>query len=196
EWEAPVQALQPDLEAIANSPLSELIKPHQFRHLIPVFRTDVERMTWAVGAGGAKIELTYDAGTVEAGAESVPIHELELELKEGDVGALFAVARTIARRIPVRLGVQSKSDRGFALAQGKKAGPVKAVPAELPEDASIGDGFAAIATACLTHFRMNEPLLIQGRDPEALHQLRVAIRRLRTALWLFRPVVKGPQFER
>jgi triphosphatase len=196
EWEAPVQSLQPDLEAIAASPLKDLIKPHQFRHLVPVFRTDVERTAWPVEGAGEKIELTYDAGTVEAGGASEPIHELELELKEGEVGSLFAVARKIGRLIPLRLGVQSKSERGFALARRKPPAPVKATVVDLPANAMIGDSFAAIVTTCLKHFRMNEPLFIQERDAEALHQLRVAIRRLRTALWMFKPVVDGPEHER
>jgi inorganic triphosphatase YgiF len=196
EWEVPVQGLEPDFQAIANSPLKELIKPRQFRHLIPVFRTDVERMAWDADEAGKKIELTYDAGTIEAGVMSEPIHELELELKEGEVGALFSAAREIGRQIPVRLGVQSKSERGFALAQRKTIAPVKATTVELPEAATVADGFAAIVTACLKHFRVNEPLLVRTRDAEALHQLRVAVRRLRTALWLFRPAVKGSQFSR
>lgn len=196
EWEVPVQALQPDLQAFEGTPLKELIPPHQFRHLIPVFRTDVERTSWAVKGNGEMIELTYDSGAIEEGAASEPIHELELELKEGDVGALFALARRITREVPGKLGVQSKSERGFALAERNDRAPVKAVPVKLPDHASVGDGFAAIVTACLKHFRLNEPLLIRERDPEALHQLRVAIRRLRTALWLFKPAVKGPDFER
>lgn len=196
EWEAPVQSLEPDLQSIANSPLKDLIEPHQFRHLIPIFRSTVERTSWAVEESGAKIELTYDAGMIEAGATSEPICELELELKEDGVGALFSLARKIGRVVPARLGVQSKSDRGFALAQSKGRAPVKATSVRLGHDATVADGHAAIVTACLKHFRLNEPLFVQNRDPEALHQLRVAIRRLRTALWLFRPAVKGPEFER
>lgn len=196
EWESPVQGLQPDLKALNDTPLKELIKPRQFRNLVPVFRTDVERSSWALNDGGGTIELAYDAGLIEAGAASQPVHELELELKDGAVDQLFAVARKIARRISVKLGVQSKSDRGFALAKGKGSEPVKATPIELGGDISVADGFASIVTACLKHFRANEPLLIAERNPEALHQLRVAIRRLRTALWLFRPVVKGKEYGR
>lgn len=196
EWESPVQGLQPDLQAIADSPLNELIKPRQFRHLIPLFRTDVERTSWALHEGGGTIELVYDAGRIEAGEASEPIHELELELKEGEVGDLFAAARKVARRIPAKLGVQSKGERGFALAQGKGGVPTKATQVDLPGDATVGDGFAAIVTACLKHFRLNEPLFIEQRDAEALHQLRVSIRRLRTSLWLFKPVVQGDEFER
>lgn len=196
EWESPVQGLQPDLQAIADTPLKELIKPRQFRHLIPVFRTDIERTSWGLREGDGLIELTYDEGRIEAGAAFEAVHELELELKNGEVGELFAAARKIGRQIPAKLGVQSKSERGFALAEGGGKAPVKATPVELDADVSVAEGFSAIVIACLKHFRMNEPLLVAERNAEALHQLRVSIRRLRTALWLFRPVLKGGEFNR
>ena len=195
EWEEQVQSLQPDLQAVAATPLVDLIKPRQFRQLVPVFRTDVERSSWQLGEDGG-IEVSHDSGAIEAGERREPIHELELELKHGEAGALFAAARTIARRIPLRLGVQSKAERGFALARGKAKRPAKASPVELDGTITVAEGLAIIVAACLRHFRLNEPLLVAGRNAEALHQLRVAIRRLRTALWLFRPAVKGKEFDR
>jgi len=196
EWESDVDGARPDLLAIAGTPLKALINARQFLQLIPVVRTEVTRSTWLVRPRGATIELTYDEGQVEAGGATEPIHELELELKTGDVDDLFAAAKRIGASIPVKLGVLAKAERGFALADGRQDRPVKATHVDLDEKASVADGFAAIVTACLKHFRMNEPLLIRLGDAEALHQLRVAIRRVRSALWLFRPAVKDDVFTR
>jgi CHAD domain-containing protein len=60
---------------------------------------------------------------------------------------------------------------------------------------SEADAFRSIATACLRHFRLNEIALLAGRDPEALHQARVALRRLRSALTLFRHAVRGKDYQ-
>jgi CHAD domain-containing protein len=60
---------------------------------------------------------------------------------------------------------------------------------------SVAEAFAVIAQSCIRHFRLNEPLVIRGRVPEALHQTRVAMRRLRAALSVFRPAIKDDQFE-
>jgi inorganic triphosphatase YgiF len=193
EWEAAVQALQPDLQAIHETPLKELVGPRQLAHLVPLFRTDVERRSWLFERGEAQIEASYDEGSIEVGERTEPIHELELELKRGETSALFAVARQIARRLPVKLGVTTKSERGFALAGKQKALSTKAPSVEIDPQASVAEGFTSIVTACLKHFRLNEPFLIRDRDAEAMHQLRVAIRRLRTALWLFRPAVKDKE---
>ena len=46
-----------------------------------------------------------------------PICELELELQQGNVDALFALARTMVERLPLSLGFQSKAERGYRLAQ-------------------------------------------------------------------------------
>ncbi|MCF2515170.1 CHAD domain-containing protein [Sphingomonas sp. G124] len=196
EWEADVTGSQPNLEAIAGTPLNALIKARQFRDLVPLVRTEVTRSTWIASANSATIEITYDEGSIEAGGASEPIHEVELELKAGRAPVLFSTAKRISANIPVKLGVLAKSERGFALAEGRQGKPVKATHVDLNEKATVAEGFAVIVTACLKHFRINEALLISHGDSEALHQLRVAVRRIRSALWLFRPVVKDDEFIR
>ena len=209
EWEVPVESRTPDRQAISATPLKALIGPRQLGHLQPVFRTEVERSTWQVNPNGARagqaewllrpgtasasIEIAYDEGSILAGEASEPICELELELKDGDAGALFEAAREIAKRVPVRIGVTTKSERGFALTGGGRHA-VKAPPLAVSAKLSVADGFAAIVAACIRHFRLNEPLLARSRDAEAMHQVRVATRRLRTALWLFRPAVRDSKY--
>src|SRR3546814_19293009 len=75
----------------------------------------MERRTWIISEGGATIELVLDSGEVVAGERTSPICEIELELKQGDPGALFAFARRIDAVAPARLGVQSKDERGYPL---------------------------------------------------------------------------------
>lgn len=193
EWEAEVKGPEPELQALAATPLRELIKPGQFRQLDPVFQSDVERSSWTLQVGETAIELSLDQGEISAGASSEPVCQLELELREGDVAALLATAKRIARRVPVRLAVQSKSDLGRALASGKRDGPIKAPSIVLLDNATVEDAFSTIVMACLRHFRLNESPLVSDKDSEALHQLRVAVRRLRTALWLFKPATKGKE---
>ena len=83
----------------------------------------------------------------------------------------------------------SKSERGFGLADGGEPNSFKAEPIALRPNLSVAQAFQIIARACVRHFRINEPLLIASRSAEPLHQARVAIRRLRSALSLFEPIV-------
>ena len=61
----------------------------------------------------------------------------------------------------------------------------KASPIILDPGASVGDAFATIARSTLEHLQANEQGVLAGEDPEFLHQLRVGLRRLRSALSAF-----------
>jgi inorganic triphosphatase YgiF len=193
EWESNVDEFEPDPKAIGKTPLSQLVQPGQLRRLKPVCRSDIERSTRIIDVKGTTIELSHDLGSIEGGEASEPINEVELELKDGDLISLFSTARRLVGQAPLKIGITSKSERGFALAEGTRAAPVKAARTFVNEEMSVAEGFSVIVTGCLKHLRMNEPL-IKESDTEALHQLRVAVRRLRSALWLFRPAIKDQEF--
>jgi triphosphatase len=72
----------------------------------------------------------------------------------------------------------------------------KAEPVRVRRDMTVRQGFETIVCSCLRHYRLNEPIVMETRDKEALHQVRVAIRRLRSALALFRPAVADEKSQR
>ncbi|HSJ81334.1 MAG TPA: CHAD domain-containing protein, partial [Thiobacillus sp.] len=78
------------------------------------------------------------------------------------------------------------------LARGVDAAPMKSVPLALNRDMRVEDGFAAIAQACLAQFQANLPGVLASDDIEYVHQARVALRRLRAALRLYRRVCVLP----
>jgi CHAD domain-containing protein len=71
--------------------------------------------------------------------------------------------------------------------------PTRAGPVELHRGLTIAQGFEAIIASCLRHLQLNLALVVDRGNPEALHQARVAIRRLRSALALFAPLAAGRQ---
>jgi triphosphatase len=195
EWEAPVAGPHPDPEATATTPVADFFDKRQFERLVPLFAIEVERSTWVLRRYGAEVELVLDRGLVAAGDLSEDFNEIELELRAGEVASLIRLAQGIGRRIPVRLGVQAKAERGFELAKRMPRRAVKAEPVVIGRRMTIAEGVATIISACLKHFRLNEALVVPGGDPEGLHQARVALRRLRAALSLFKPAIDDDQFE-
>lgn len=191
EWEMPVAGETPDLALLAETPVPEVLGKAGAADLVPRFATVVMRSERSVGYGAARILATLDEGRVESAAGDSPLCELELELAEGSPGDLFALAQALAETVPLRIGVRAKSARGFALLDGKGLRPSKAEPVAMPEDASVGEAFRLIALACLRQLRLNEEVFLAHRPPEALHQIRVSIRRLRSAFSLFKPVLEG-----
>lgn len=69
-------------------------------------------------------------------------------------------------------------------------GPAKAPPIALAPDASTREAFLVVVGACLAHADANAAGVDAEGDPEALHQLRVAYRRLRSAFSLHRKVCR------
>ena len=64
--------------------------------------------------------------------------------------------------------------------------PSTAFEVSLDRDVSAEHAFQAIGRACVGLLQANEAALLQTRAPEAIHQMRVALRRWRTALSVFR----------
>lgn len=191
EWEQVVHGDTPVLDPIGSGPLLKAIGHEAVVRLRPVFVTDVERITRQLAFEGADIELSVDRGMVRAGDRATPIAEVELELRGGEAHALFDVARLLDGHAPLRLAVRFKSDRGYALLDGTLSLSAKAEPVPLRREMRAADALRAIVQACVRHYRLNETLLLQSDDAEALHQARVALRRLRSALSLFRPLLRG-----
>jgi inorganic triphosphatase YgiF len=197
EWEREIKPplasapLRPDLAMIEETPLAEAIDKSIRNSLRPAFEIDVERTTFLWRDGETLIEVVIDRGAIHevaARGQTLRISELELELKQGDISAAFALARTLAAQAPLRLSLISKAERGQRLMARAIALPAKAAPPHLNGDMTIASAFMATAHACLHDFMLNVDAL-EGADPiEAVHQGRVALRRLRAALALFRPV--------
>jgi CHAD domain-containing protein len=76
----------------------------------------------------------------------------------------------------------------------RAAAPAKAAPLALAPKVSLSDAVAAGIAGCLDHFEVNGRALLTTGDPEAVHQLRVALRRLRALLGLLKRRIHCPEF--
>lgn len=163
--------------------------------LEPLFEIAVERRKWSVFEGGAEIEVSLDRGFVKAADRQVPLCEMELELKSGGVAWLFEFARKIDGVIPFKFEVLTKGERGYRLLEQART-VFKAEPLELDRTASVASVFREIALTCFRQFRLNEASLLNRRNPESLHQARVALRRFRSAFSTFGFFLRDAESER
>lgn len=185
EWEHPIPGPRPVLERAG--PLAQEIGADALGSLRRAFVTEVERKVHKVSLYNSTIIVADDSGEVRAGRHAEPIREVELELERGDPRAIFTFAKRLCDDFPVRLGVRSKSERGYALLdRGDKA--FKAEKVVLAPDDSTAEAFDKIAQSCIRQYRLNETLLLAKGRPESLHQARVGLRRLRSAFSLFAPL--------
>ena len=193
EWEAPVDQMAPEMKALKQTPLGKLKKLG--RKLGPTVRSDVERTTWLVDHDGSVVEIALDSGTVSAGDQDGSFHELELELRDGSPAAIFDFAQLLADAVPLEIGVLSTEERGLMLAEGAFDHEQKASAPAIRKEQSVAEAFALVVHECVRHFRLNQALIVAERDPDALHQARVAMRRLRTGFSLFGPAIRRGSLE-
>jgi len=191
EWESKVAGEAPEPAAYADTPVASILEDDG-AHLRPVFATEIDRAVRLWRLGDSVVEMSVDQGEVNAGGVREPIRELELELKAGQPSALFVLARELATATPVRLSFATKADRGYRLA-GHDEAFFKAESVDLTEGLNAGEVFRRIAWNCLMHAEGNASLLRRVRSPEALHQARVGLRRLRAAASAFKPMLTDPE---
>ncbi|MEO7710037.1 MAG: CHAD domain-containing protein [Caldimonas sp.] len=151
--------------------------------LLPVHENVFKRLAVDVESGGASIEVGFDRGTILAAQKSAPISEIEYELKAGPAAALIAFAKADVVEYGLWLSTISKAQRADRLTRGVEAGaPIKEARPHLPADADGRALYRAIVAACLAQIVANAAEIGEGaRDDELVHQLRIGIRRLRTA---------------
>ena len=198
EWEQDVNGRVPNLDAIEDEGIRQMFaETGAAMSLRPMFQTDVQRTTWMLRDNHAEVELALDIGEIrsEKGGRT-PICEAELELKSGDFRRLFDIALALNERVDCTVGSLTKSQRGYALCREEPTAAAKAAPLALSRDATVWEAFVAICRSCFAHLEANDPIARSGMDPEGIHQARVAIRRLRAAFKVFKPVLPDDRRKR
>jgi triphosphatase len=187
---------QLDVQRHAGTPAGEALfaalanKKGEPATLAPLYRTDIQRLHRRVRTAGALIEIAYDSGHIfagEAGNErSAVVDEIEFELISGPPAALLALAERWVQRFDLWWDSRTKSERGLRLALGLTHVPaVRSTFMPWPESVDCAGVWQSAVQSALMQAVPNAAEIASGtHKPEHLHQLRVALRRLRTSLRL------------
>lgn len=153
-----------------------------------LYRTDIRRRSRRVRTPQGVVELSFDSGEIVSGERRQPVCELEIELVSGSPLAVIAAARRWVLRHRLWLDLRSKAERGDLLARGETAAPpCKAAEVALDDAMPLAQGRRAVLLSCLQQIATNGSQVAGGvYEDEHVHQLRVGLRRLRTALRVFR----------
>lgn len=199
ELETPAPGGRLCLEAIPDaSAREEIILRATGSPLQPVCETMIKRAAIELSlADGTRAELAIDVGEIRAEGRSAELREVEIELIEGRPSGLFDIAHALFPDGGLRLSRLSKAARGFLLAeQGRIDLPLAPRNAEeiAFDSAQIAEQAARdILRECLDQIVMNMEVVQKLDDPEGPHQLRVGLRRLRSAFSIFSSVLKSPE---
>ena len=191
EWDLKINRPVPDREFIYDNPeFRAQLGDRAAERFEPMFETRIRRTTRNLVSGeGTEISCDLDVGEIAGRDGSVPITELELELKSGDPAVLFEIARRLNESFPVRLVKRSKSEQGYQLIDGGKPHWYRQMPVELAEGATGEEVLVGSLTKCLEHLGANEDCVLARSHEEGVHQARVALRRMRAAFSIYKPLL-------
>ena len=203
EWEVPARVVRGlgkvDVSRLSDSPLPGLLAKHKSRaKLEPVFKTSVHRTLWNVERSDAVIEVALDLGEITTERDDrilrESICEIEIELKRGDPPALIELALELLkadgeRSLALTPVVRSKAERGYQLASQQRPPAIKASAKGFVKNLTRRSSTESALRSTISHglavLIANIELLLRHDDPEYIHQSRVALRRVRSAIRLF-----------
>jgi triphosphatase len=153
------------------------------------YQTDIWRRVALVRARGAVLEYALDLGFIKAfqagGKEAVtPVREIEIELKAGDKLAVTSHVKSMINKFGACIDTRSKAQRGFNAANGLTHSPpcrAKSIALKSHDDGVIA---SALLNSCLNQILPNVSEInadLEAFD-EHIHQLRVGLRRLKSAM--------------
>jgi inorganic triphosphatase YgiF len=177
----------------AGARLREVLGGATAEALVERYTTEVTRLACQLPMSGSAVEAALDTGILRSGERQVPICELELEHRSGDIAPLFALAQLWRRHGGLWLDSRSKAMRGATLAKGLVHGtPVKARAPALERDMDASHLLRTVMLSTLEQVLGNASELAAGSsDEEHVHQLRIGVRRLRTVLRELAPLSEG-----
>lgn len=147
--------------------------------LLPLFHIRVERRLWLARRSGRVIaEVALDVGEILACGRRESIYELEVELKgAGAREDLDALCAALQASLPLIAESRSKLERGLALVRHAQWTLDGATPLERVGRHTVHKHLRALLKA--------QRDVRERGDPDAIHDMRVAMRRIRTTLQAF-----------
>ncbi len=135
-------------------------------------------------------ELAFETGHLATNGQKLAFSELQIS---APAATLPETALALAARFTLRLQPLPPGPRAVRLAGGPPPAVQKAAPG-LHGEPCLDEAVQHIISACLEQFRANWPVFFEGDEVGAVHQMRVAMRRLRSALGLFNRALPTPEF--
>jgi CHAD domain-containing protein len=160
--------------------------------LAPVARlSTVRRRVRLVDAGGRLVaEVVDDEVSVRDGRRvAARFREIEVEVPEGGGDAVGIVTPIVERLRQAGAGIPDPTPKHVRALGPRATEPPEVAPEPLPAGATAAQAIRNAIAESVASLLNHDPPVRTGRDPEAVHQARVATRRLRSHLRTFGPLL-------
>lgn len=195
---------KPELLQLPASPTrSRLLAVVSKKALRPVATMALSRSTRQLQANGSgRIALELDRGTIKRPSSNAAVSEARLKLMRGRASGLLAVAESLLSAEPITILTRSgpSATRGPTLpaSVSGSAAPTPQVsrfPRLSPKMTGL-QALSALGQTAALQILHNWEVVLNSDDPEGAHQLRVGLRRLRTALHGAKPLTRDKRLVR
>lgn len=189
EWSAPTTSGSFDFATLIDTPAIAEQLAQLAPKLIPRYAIDVGQRLWSVQIRSAQVDITLEDGTLTSGTgpavRSTRLCEVEVRLNNGQPAALYGIARLLSRQLRLHPIAGTLAQRAIAFSTNEGPRPAKAKRVKIDPKSTVISVFKQISWHCLDQLQANEGGVFSTDNVEYIHQARVALRRLRTALRLF-----------
>jgi triphosphatase len=162
------------------------------RRLREVLQVRTRRRPFALRVGGvdvAEVALDDTMIVVGTGQRPMQLRRVEVEVQPDWLEALEPIVEQLRMTCGLQPARLSKFEAGLLALGEEIPGTPDLGPTEVSATSTMGDVAFAVLRRQLIVLRAKEPGTRLGEDPEELHDMRVATRRLRAALSLFEGVL-------
>ena len=194
QWVDPIRGARPD--PAAPHAQSAIGTDLAAADLHPVFAVRIARSSFRLSPlEDTEIEVAIDLAEIRAvGGATETLHIIDLTLKRGEGAALWDVALRLLELITCRIEPLCVAGRGFRLLVPEEKpvaqnGHATALEADMTFDAALQQ----IGRSLIASLLRNETQALAG-SPEGVHQMRIAVRRLRSLLSAVRAMLPQDHF--
>ncbi|MCG8588365.1 MAG: CHAD domain-containing protein [Proteobacteria bacterium] len=198
EWENPVSDLRPELERLPDPQIqSRFAERIGSLPLLPVLEARVRRTSRLLQEGDHQLRLSLEVAALRGADQSErSVCELGLESLAGAPAFPYELAQQLCDRVRLKPVPAAPGTHSLDELLGHAPKPSRAPRLVLERGVTLDAALARIFRSGLQHALLNEEPARAGEDPEGVHQLRVALRRLRSALSCFRDVIPATDAKR
>ncbi|KZL20703.1 CHAD domain protein [Pseudovibrio axinellae] len=195
ELEVPIAGDKPDFAAISDPDIRKYLKSLLAgKELGVLFETVITRtLIYYTDEADTRIEVAMDTGFAKTENQQHPINEVELELQSGPVENLYRLANELMKERTILFSNTNKAGIGYRLASGEppelQSDALHANRISLTDEDTVGSTFQKILRECLNQIIANRSCILQQNISEGPHQLRVGLRRLRSAFNIYKSVM-------
>jgi triphosphatase len=162
-----------------------------------LFSTHFERRIYLLEfSDGDIVELVWDLGEVTSGNKSVPICEIELELKKGSTSSVFNLAKLIVSLMTTSIGIDSKAARGYNLVDGLPIRNLEQHQQNLSENLQTdAETFVSLLTILLQDFQILSAEIRRNYNLKLVTNIKQILTALVSNLAGFNRYFPCPSFE-